>query len=67
MIYNDGSEKLLKSDQIIKNNQFIFICQIKTEYLVCEDEFKYALLANNCLCPGISTLVTLLLHKSKLK
>jgi len=34
------------------------------EYLVCEDEFKYALLANNCLCPGISTLLTLLLHKS---
>jgi len=34
------------------------------EYLVCEDEFKYALMANNCLCPGISTLITLLLHKS---
>ncbi|CAF0855636.1 unnamed protein product, partial [Brachionus calyciflorus] len=34
------------------------------EYLVCEDEFKYALLANNCLCPGISSLITLLLHKS---
>lgn len=26
------------------------------------DEFKYALLANNCLIPGTSTLVTLLLH-----
>lgn len=34
------------------------------EYLVCEDEFKYGLLANDCLCPGISTLITLLLHKS---
>uniref|UniRef100_T1J7B9 RCK N-terminal domain-containing protein n=1 Tax=Strigamia maritima TaxID=126957 RepID=T1J7B9_STRMM len=35
------------------------------EYCVCEDEFKYALLANNCLCPGTSTLVTLLLHTSR--
>uniref|UniRef100_A0A1I8HUA2 Potassium channel subfamily T member 2 n=1 Tax=Macrostomum lignano TaxID=282301 RepID=A0A1I8HUA2_9PLAT len=35
------------------------------EYIVCEDEFKYAILANNCLCPGISTLVTLLLHTSR--
>jgi potassium channel subfamily T protein 1 len=34
------------------------------EYVVCEDEFKYALMANNCLCPGISTLITLLLHKA---
>ena len=29
------------------------------------DEFKYALLANNCLIPGTSTLVTLLLHTSQ--
>lgn len=35
------------------------------EHVVCEDEFKYALLANNCLCPGASTLVTLLLHTSR--
>ncbi|GAB6031498.1 hypothetical protein CHUAL_009271 [Chamberlinius hualienensis] len=35
------------------------------EYVVCEDEFKYALLANNCMCPGTSTLVTLLLHTSR--
>ncbi|KAG8180934.1 hypothetical protein JTE90_013940 [Oedothorax gibbosus] len=35
------------------------------EHVVCEDEFKYALLANNCLCPGTSTLVTLLLHTSR--
>ncbi|CAH1966257.1 unnamed protein product [Acanthoscelides obtectus] len=35
------------------------------EYVVCEDEFKYALLANNCTCPGASTLVTLLLHTSR--
>nr|CAD7425989.1 unnamed protein product [Timema monikensis] len=26
------------------------------EHVVCEDEFKYALLANNCTCPGASTL-----------
>ncbi|XP_063407916.1 potassium channel subfamily T member 1-like isoform X3 [Mytilus trossulus] len=32
------------------------------EHVVCADEFKYALLANNCLYPGLSTLVTLLLH-----
>ncbi|GAB1600252.1 potassium channel subfamily T member 1 [Argonauta hians] len=30
--------------------------------VVCEDEFKYALFANNCMYPGISTLVTLMLH-----
>ncbi|XP_071820136.1 potassium channel subfamily T member 2-like isoform X3 [Apostichopus japonicus] len=35
------------------------------EYVVCEDEFKYALLANNCLCPGTSTFVTLLIHTSR--
>ncbi|XP_067666060.1 potassium channel subfamily T member 2-like isoform X2 [Haliotis asinina] len=35
------------------------------EHVVCEDEFKYALLANNCLYPGLSTLVTLLLHTSR--
>ncbi|ESO05295.1 hypothetical protein HELRODRAFT_111253 [Helobdella robusta] len=35
------------------------------EHVVCEDEFKYALLANNCLFPGMSTLVTLLLHTSR--
>ncbi|XP_076343529.1 potassium channel subfamily T member 2-like isoform X2 [Tachypleus tridentatus] len=35
------------------------------EHVVCEDEFKYAMLANNCLCPGTSTLVTLLLHTSR--
>lgn len=32
---------------------------------MCEDEFKYAILANNCLCPGLSTFVTLLLHTSR--
>ncbi|CAL1536466.1 unnamed protein product [Lymnaea stagnalis] len=34
------------------------------EHVVCEDEFKYALLANNCLYPGLSTLVSLLVHTS---
>ncbi|XP_070532186.1 potassium channel subfamily T member 2-like isoform X24 [Ptychodera flava] len=32
------------------------------DHVVCEDEFKYALLANNCLTPGTSTFVTLLIH-----
>ncbi|XP_034935518.1 potassium channel subfamily T member 2 isoform X5 [Chelonus insularis] len=35
------------------------------EHVVCEDELKYAILANNCTCPGASTLVTLLLHTSR--
>uniref|UniRef100_A0A915HPL4 Calcium-activated potassium channel BK alpha subunit domain-containing protein n=1 Tax=Romanomermis culicivorax TaxID=13658 RepID=A0A915HPL4_ROMCU len=35
------------------------------EFVVCEDEFKYTLLACNCICPGISTLITLLLHTSR--
>ncbi|ESO82923.1 hypothetical protein LOTGIDRAFT_91677, partial [Lottia gigantea] len=34
------------------------------EHIVCEDEFKFALLANNCLYPGLSTLVSLLVHTS---
>ena len=33
-----------------------------SEHLVCEDEIKHALLASNCVCPGISTFFTLLLH-----
>uniref|UniRef100_A0A158Q6W7 Potassium channel subfamily T member 1 n=1 Tax=Elaeophora elaphi TaxID=1147741 RepID=A0A158Q6W7_9BILA len=35
------------------------------EFVVCEDEFKYSLLANNCICPGISTFITLLMHTSR--
>ncbi|KAJ8301972.1 hypothetical protein KUTeg_014809 [Tegillarca granosa] len=34
------------------------------EHVVCQDEFKYALLANNCCYPGLSTLVSLLVHTS---
>jgi len=43
----------------------LMLLLLTTEHLVCEDEFKYALLANNCLCPGVSTLTTLLLHTSR--
>ena len=35
------------------------------EIVICEDEFKYSLLANNCICPGISTFITLLMHTSR--
>uniref|UniRef100_T1JA22 RCK N-terminal domain-containing protein n=1 Tax=Strigamia maritima TaxID=126957 RepID=T1JA22_STRMM len=35
------------------------------EYVVCEDEMKYAMLAYNCICPGASTMITLLLHTSR--
>ncbi|KIH61075.1 Calcium-activated BK potassium channel alpha subunit [Ancylostoma duodenale] len=38
---------------------------IHEEVLICEDEFKYSLLANNCICPGISTFITLLMHTSR--
>lgn len=41
------------------------ITYILSEVLICEDEFKYALLANNCICPGISTFITLLMHTSR--
>uniref|UniRef100_A0A915D9P3 Calcium-activated potassium channel BK alpha subunit domain-containing protein n=1 Tax=Ditylenchus dipsaci TaxID=166011 RepID=A0A915D9P3_9BILA len=33
--------------------------------VICEDEFKYSLLANNCICPAISTFITLLMHTSR--
>ena len=35
------------------------------DHVVCEGELKHALLANHSLCPGASTLVTLLLHTFK--
>ncbi|XP_062514893.1 potassium channel subfamily T member 2-like isoform X2 [Corticium candelabrum] len=35
--------------------------------VLCEDQLKYSLLANNCYCKGISTLVTILLHTSREK
>uniref|UniRef100_A0A8C4NHP9 Potassium sodium-activated channel subfamily T member 1 n=1 Tax=Eptatretus burgeri TaxID=7764 RepID=A0A8C4NHP9_EPTBU len=35
------------------------------EHIVCEEEFKYAMLALNCVCPAMSTLTTLLVHTSR--
>ncbi|KAG9354202.1 hypothetical protein JZ751_012326 [Albula glossodonta] len=35
------------------------------DHVVCEEEFKYAMLALNCICPATSTLVTLLVHTSR--
>ncbi|XP_042561563.1 potassium channel subfamily T member 2-like [Clupea harengus] len=34
------------------------------DHVVCEEEFKCALLALNCICPATSTLITLLVHTS---
>lgn len=34
------------------------------DHVVCEEEFKYAMLALNCVCPATSTLITLLVHTS---
>jgi potassium channel subfamily T protein 1 len=33
------------------------------EHLICEDELKYALLASNCIFPGLSTFITILMNK----
>ncbi|KAA0718845.1 Potassium channel subfamily T member 2 [Triplophysa tibetana] len=35
------------------------------DHIVCEEEFKYAMLALNCICPATSTLITLLVHTSE--
>ncbi|KAM9187042.1 LOW QUALITY PROTEIN: potassium channel subfamily T member 2-like [Mergus octosetaceus] len=35
------------------------------DHVVCEEEFKYAMLALNCLCLATSTLITLLVHTSR--
>ncbi|XP_065124179.1 potassium channel subfamily T member 2 [Paramisgurnus dabryanus] len=35
------------------------------DHIVCEEEFKYAMLALNCICPATSTLITLLVHTSQ--
>ncbi|KAG5847423.1 potassium channel subfamily T member 2 [Anguilla rostrata] len=35
------------------------------DHVVCEEEFKYAMLALNCVCPATSTLITLLVHTSQ--
>lgn len=38
---------------------------LSADHVVCEEEFKYAMLALNCVCPGTSTLITLLIHSSR--
>uniref|UniRef100_A0AAF5CZ71 Potassium channel domain-containing protein n=1 Tax=Strongyloides stercoralis TaxID=6248 RepID=A0AAF5CZ71_STRER len=35
------------------------------EVIICEDEFKYSLLGNNTIVPGLSTFITLLFHTSR--
>ncbi|KAG1969222.1 potassium channel subfamily T member 2 [Pimephales promelas] len=35
------------------------------DHIVCEEEFKYAMLALNCICPATSTFITLLVHTSQ--
>ncbi|KAJ8011227.1 hypothetical protein DPEC_G00055970 [Dallia pectoralis] len=35
------------------------------DHVVCEEEFKYAMLALNCICPATSTFITLLVHTSQ--
>ncbi|KAL0966786.1 hypothetical protein UPYG_G00300100 [Umbra pygmaea] len=35
------------------------------DHVVCEEEFKYALLALNCICPATSTFITLLVHTTQ--
>lgn len=42
----------------------LIICSF-SDHVVCEEEFKYAMLALNCVCPATSTLVTLLVHTSR--
>ncbi|CAM9577800.1 unnamed protein product [Lampetra fluviatilis] len=34
-------------------------------HVLCEEEFKFAMLALNCVCPATSTLITLLVHTSR--
>ncbi|XP_067309243.1 potassium channel subfamily T member 2 [Pseudorasbora parva] len=35
------------------------------DHIVCEEEFKCAMLALNCICPATSTFITLLVHTSQ--
>lgn len=46
-------------------SHLIVPCRFPSDHVVCEEEFKYALLALNCVCPAMSTLVTLLVHTSR--
>lgn len=45
--------------------QVLCVCVCELDHVVCEEEFKYAMLALNCVCPATSTLVTLLVHTSR--
>ena len=44
---------------------FSFIISFVVDHVVCEGELKNALLAASSHCPGMATLVTLLLHTFK--
>lgn len=46
-------------------NKSHFCPSVCADHVVCEEEFKYAMLALNCVCPGTSTLITLLIHSSR--
>ncbi|XP_051990869.1 potassium channel subfamily T member 2 [Xyrauchen texanus] len=35
------------------------------DHVVCEEEYRYAMLALNCICPATSTLITLLVHTTQ--
>ena len=35
---------------------------MSANYVICEDELKYAVLASNCVCPAMSTYISLLVH-----
>ncbi|XP_030623782.1 potassium channel subfamily T member 2 [Chanos chanos] len=46
--------------------KFAVMCLfLPLDHVVCEEEFKYAMLALNCVCPATSSLVTLLVHTSR--
>lgn len=48
-----------------KSHLLFAINSFQSDHVVCEEEFKYAMLALNCVCPATSTLVTLLVHTSR--
>ncbi|CAM4407498.1 unnamed protein product [Leuciscus chuanchicus] len=49
----------------ILSNRFEVDRFAAVHHVVCEEEFKYAMLALNCVCPATSTLITLLIHSSR--
>lgn len=59
-------DQLLKITMRIADASFVpVLFFVLTDHVVCEEEFKYAMLALNCVCPGTSTLITLLIHSSR--